>query len=176
MLQKTDSSWWRIFFPTLFSSSFFLLFSISSSFYHNYIYKQLVFCFKAKKCALGVLSLLFKQNVHFSLCTYYWLQLSISVEKKEAASRLFATIDWPAAGLISWDELCTYLYLELTQEEYMLMRACRVELYEPPIRKNLPHRDPAIALARVHDGFWVICSQVGALSSQESNNTPPLPS
>ncbi|PVD34545.1 hypothetical protein C0Q70_05820 [Pomacea canaliculata] len=84
--------------------------------------------------------------------------------EKEAASRLFATIDWPAAGLISWDELCTYLYLELTQEEYMLMRACRVELYEPPIRKNLPHRDPAIALARVHDGFWVICSQMGTLT------------
>jgi WD40 repeat protein len=92
----------------------------------------------------------------------------------------FKKIDNLSKGCISWDDFCTFLYLEFRERDSAEARAKQVDFHVPAkITVASPHHSSVCAVRHLSDGVLVTCSEEGTVcfwsQELELKRTKPPP-
>ncbi|XP_022524525.2 WD repeat-containing protein on Y chromosome isoform X1 [Astyanax mexicanus] len=77
---------------------------------------------------------------------------------------LFMKIDYSGQGSVEWDEFCTYMQLEYTEKEELVVRSKQVAFALPATMKPLSHGEPILKIHQISDGMIVTLKEDGAVS------------
>ncbi|XP_072548045.1 cilia- and flagella-associated protein 337 [Salminus brasiliensis] len=77
---------------------------------------------------------------------------------------LFMKIDYSGQGSVEWDEFCTYMQLEYTKKEELVVRSKQAAFALPASMKPLSHGEPILRIHPTADGMIVTVREDGAVN------------
>ncbi|CAI8056287.1 WD repeat-containing protein on Y chromosome [Geodia barretti] len=112
-------------------------------------------------------------------CRNVFGEEAMSTTHEEQMRTVFKKIDNLSNDTISWDDFCSFLYLEYHERDSAEARAKKVDFHTPAIiTKGSPHHGSVCAVQHTSDGGLVTCSEEGTVcfwsQELELKRTKPL--
>ncbi|XP_056681108.1 WD repeat-containing protein 49-like [Monodelphis domestica] len=85
-------------------------------------------------------------------------------KSNEQIEQLFMKIDYAATGGIQWDDFCTYLQLEYSEQADSLVRQKEVYFTMPALSQGLSHSGPVLRIFSLPDDTLIMMGEDGIIS------------
>ncbi|XP_074069338.1 cilia- and flagella-associated protein 337-like [Macrotis lagotis] len=85
-------------------------------------------------------------------------------KNNEQIEQLFMKIDCAATGGIQWDDFCTYLQLEYSEQAHSLARQKEVYFTMPALSQGLSHSGPVLRILSLPDDTLIMMGEDGVIS------------
>nr|XP_020852857.1 uncharacterized protein LOC110215589 [Phascolarctos cinereus] len=99
--------------------------------------------------------------------TFIWIMkkcVKSPNKSNEQIEQLFMKIDYAATGGIRWDDFCTYLQLEYSEQSGLLARQKEVYFAMPALSQGLSHSGPVLRIFSLPDDTLIMMGEHGVIS------------